>query len=83
MWSVVPAVPGTRIEWAANWCERGSVAVHAWLVAIDVVERGIDPTVVLDTSCVIGSPMVLNAHGKLQVAHEADLDGKPGEIIEP
>jgi hypothetical protein len=79
-WTVIPALPGTAIEWKAAWCEDGEVPVHAWLVCIDVIGRRYNT---VDTSCVIGEPMILAADGRLQPARYADLEGEPGEVLEP
>ena len=88
-WTIVPALPGTRIEWEADWCEEGSIVVHAWLFPLDVhptmfenPEDGED-TWQTDTSMVVGRPMVLTGDGVLQVARFADMEGKPGRVIEP
>jgi hypothetical protein len=86
-WAIVPALPGTRIEWTAEWCPEGSVAVHAWLIALDIeplawVEGdGYDGSNRLDTSCAEGYPMIVNADSLLQDARFANLDGKPGEVF--
>ena len=85
-WAVIPALPGTWLEWDAEWCTPGRVRVHAWLVAIDVdmsedEERcGHDG---VDVSCCTGQPMILDSGGELAVARMADLAGKPGQLIEP
>jgi hypothetical protein len=77
-WTVIPALPGTRISWEAGWCPEGWVEVHAWLMDIDIVGLRSEPP--LDTSCVLGEPMILNASGRLQVARYADLEGTAGEV---
>lgn len=79
-WTVIPALPGTRIEWKADWCDAGSLPVHAWLIKIDVIGRRYSHT---DMSCVKGYPMVLDSGGDLAAVPDIDLDGTPGEILEP
>jgi hypothetical protein len=82
-WTVIPALPGTRIEWKADWCEAGSVIVHAWLIKIDVIGHRYGHGHDLDMSCTNGYPMVLDSSGDLVPVPGIDLDGTPGEILEP
>jgi len=82
-WTVVSALPGTRIEWEAEWCPEGSIAVHAWLVSLDATPDDDESIWDVDTSLCIGFPMVLASGNQLQVARYADLDGTPGSVIEP
>jgi len=89
-WTIIPALPGTRIEWDAKWCEEGTIAVHAWLFPLDVEPkfnpkhpRDGEDTTRTDTSCILGRPMVLTSDNQLADARFADLEGTPGSVIEP
>jgi hypothetical protein len=88
-WTVIPALPGTRMEWEAEWCKAGTVPVHAWLIQLDIEPRQWNDDDAygrvwdIDTSSAVGYPMVLAADGCIQDARYADLDGKRGEVIEP
>ncbi len=88
-WTVIPAQPGTRLEWDAKWCEAGTVPVHAWLIPLDIApavwddSAGYGYVYTNDTSCALGYPMILDCDGHLADARFVDLDGKPGSIIEP
>ena len=81
-YTVIPALPGTRLEWFAEWCPEGSVVVHAWVVEIDVLSDGRAGRRA-DMSCIRAKPMILASDDELQVADGADLAGKPGRVIEP
>jgi len=87
-WAVVPAIPGTRIEWTANWCPEGSILVHAWLVGLDIPPRKWDEreeygsVSEIDTSSAKGIPMVIDATGCLVDVRYADLEGTAGEVYQ-
>jgi hypothetical protein len=89
-WAVIPALPGTRIEWTAEWCKAGSIPVHAWLIPLDIEplswdedEGPVPSPYKVDTSSACGFPMVLAADGQIQDARFADLDGTAGEVWGP